>query len=356
MMHAVKNAVKGWARRKWVPILLPHYQITDSGLVSVDGKTEPRPAAMLAALRLCDGKRTLAQIARASGISIAQLMDEAEGDGPLLLWPMHRPLRPHEQRDGGATGIILSPHLDDAPLSLGSKMLWTAGCRVIDVFSRVSWWRFPLSDEVLPLVQRTRDAEEDLIARLTTDRLAERWGLAEAPLRGYPLKEIFTTDRKTEAAATHEVIRARVRELATPDAKKQRWFLPLGVGNHIDHRIARDAALDGLRDAGVPAGQVEFYEDLPYAAQQPGVQDFSDFLAASLPSARLAVTTRYPVHPLKRRLLRAYRSQLTASQIESVYEYACRIDARQPCERQWGFDAATLARFGNQIPPLGPLG
>jgi hypothetical protein len=347
MLSGLRNLAKRIIRRRWYPILIPYFRI-------VDGAMSSRPRDLVEAMALCDGTRTLASVSKATGLPIAQLMAESEGEGPLVLWPMNRRLFFGEQRDGGGIGTILSPHLDDAALSLGSKMLWTTGSTVIDVFSRVSWWRYELSDQVLPIVQRARDAEEDLISRLTAWNV-DRWELAEAPLRGYPLKEIFTAPRLPEAAAAHEAIRNRVREFAGYQNNSQRWFVPLGVGNHIDHRIARDAALDGLRDAGVRAGQVEFYEDLPYAAQQPGLQDFSDFLSAVVPAARLTVAREYDAHPLKRRLLRTYHSQLTPSQIESVYEYACRVRPGRPCERLWHFDDATLARHNHQIPPLGPL-
>src|SRR5207302_1213889 len=45
--------------------------------------------------------------------------------------------------EGVSNGIILSPHLDDAALSLGAWMLWKGNdrdyYRVVDVFSTVSW-------------------------------------------------------------------------------------------------------------------------------------------------------------------------------------------------------------------------
>ena len=149
----------------------------------------------------------------------------------------------------------------------------------------------------------------------------------------------------------HDTVRRRVNELAL-EKPGDRWFLPLGIGNHIDHRIARDAALDGLRDANVPARQVAFYEDRPYAAQEPGVQDYSGFLAGVMPEAKLRISGRTGVQPIKQRLLRLYYSQLTRPQIDSVLEYAERIDFRSPCERIWTFDRDTLERAEGKIPSL----
>jgi hypothetical protein len=352
MLIAIRAFAKKLIRRRWYPILLPHHQVTEAGLSTLGGPPKPLPPELSAALRLCDGTRAVAEVAKWSKVSSARLLAEAEGEGPLLLWPVRRRADPRERMRSHWCGIILSPHLDDAALSMGGQMLEEGPFCVIDVFSRVSWWRFPLADDLLPFVQRTRDAEEELVMRLARSRL-ERWGLAEAPLRGYPLADIFTTLRLPEAVETHRVIRERVRDRAARDLQAD-WFLPLGIGNHIDHRIARDAALDGLREAGISARNVHFYEDLPYAAQQPGVQDFSGFLCAVMPEARL---TQRPASGVsgKRNLLRAYHSQLTVNQIESVIEYARRVSPRSACERVWQFDSATLTRFGHQIPPLGAL-
>ena len=345
---------KSILRGHWFPVLLPHHHLVDGGISTLGGPSRPKPANLLAALKRCDGTKTLNEVCAESGIAAALLFQEEDED-TLMLWPE----RPNFESNKGPVlteGIIVSPHLDDAALSMGSAML-RAGERtpflVIDVFSTVSWWRFELSEGILPRVQTTRDAEEERVMRLANAKL-RRWGLPEAPLRGYPLAEIFTTARKPEAVKTHETIRRRVTELAL-EKPNERWFLPLAIGNHIDHRIARDATLDGLRDANVPARQVSFYEDLPYAAQLEGVQDYSDFLNDVMPTAKLRMSGRTVVQPIKMRMLRMYYSQLVRSQIDSVLEYAERIDFRAPCERLWAFDKKTLEQTEGKIPLLGEL-
>ena len=45
--------------------------------------------------------------------------------------------------------------------------------------------------------------------------------------------------------------------------------LPLAIGDHIDHRVVHQAALEALATAAVP---LAFYEDLPYAAR-PGADE-----------------------------------------------------------------------------------
>jgi LmbE family N-acetylglucosaminyl deacetylase len=353
MIRRLRNLAKRLTRRDSYPLLLPHYEIREGVLASVDHQLRPHPPELLKAFSMCDGTRTIADIAAESGASFAQLMAEAEGEGVLLLWPT-RPFDASASKFGSeGQNVIISPHLDDAALSLGAMMCAAGdvGSLVMDVFSRVSWWRFELRDELLPKVQEIRDAEERLVMRLAGADLRQ-WGFAEAPLRGYPLKEIFTTDRKPEAVGTHAAIRSAVRALAAErKSSVQFWYLPLGIGNHIDHRIARDAALDGLRDAGVPGEDVTFYEDLPYAAQEPGPADRSEFLRAILPTARLRHHFIEGALRLKQRLLRAYRSQLTASQVQRVIDYAGQLKHPESPERIWRFDCESLNASAGVIPP-----
>src|SRR5258708_33185788 len=111
-------------------------------------------ADLLAALRLCDGSLTLDQVARESGVARERLM-ELEQAGQLIVWPY----RPAPALWQTGFGIILSPHLDDAALSLGAWMLWKGHdrdyYRVVDVFSTVSWWRCCLPEGLLPRGQQT---------------------------------------------------------------------------------------------------------------------------------------------------------------------------------------------------------
>jgi LmbE family N-acetylglucosaminyl deacetylase len=349
--RVIGSQAKAILHSHWCPTLLPHHLVLSGGVSTLGGTIRPMPGDLLAALKLCDGTRTLTEVAEQSHVAAQRIVNEEESD-LIVLWPER--LKTEAYRGPLLTeGVILSPHLDDAALSMGSAMLRATESMpflVIDVFSTVSWWRFDLTDGRLARIQTTRDAEEEKVMRLTHSRL-RRWGLAEAPRRGYPLEEIFTTERKPEALKTHEIIRQRVRDLAE-EKSRERWFLPLGVGNHIDHRIARDAALEGLRDAGVAAKAVYFYEDLPYAAMVPDIQEFSGFLAGVLPDARLEISSRTIALPLKSRLLRFYYSQLTRRQIDSVQEYAERVDPYAPCERLWAFDRKTMEKTEGKIPEL----
>jgi LmbE family N-acetylglucosaminyl deacetylase len=261
------------------------------------------------------------------GFSLTDPVAQSE-EGPVLLWP------PRTIPDGPLKYVIVSPHLDDAPLSLGGRMLqWGRQCLVLDLFSTVSWWRLPIASHEDPKIQRCRDAEEDLVAELTGATI-RRVGLMEAPRREYPLGEIFTADIRPDDVAG-ETVRAAVASLAREGDYV--WFLPMAVGNHVDHRIARDSTLSALLAANAPPERIRFFEDLYYAARLDGVPDFSDFV----PGRKLIVADETWIDVgLKMTLLRAYWSQLTLSQIVSVGEYARRIGSR-PVERTWNLEGLT---------------
>ena len=156
---------------------------------------------------------------------------------------------------------MVSPHYDDAPLSVGQSMLDGAlanhSVTVGIVFGRSNWtrWFHPTRGR-MPAVTAIRYAEE----RLNAHRFGYRvrtGGLEEAILRlgttdttefldpGYPARD--TPEREAVA-----------RMLMTWTDGVDGMLLPLGVGGHIDHRIVAAVA----PDLTVP---VAFYEDRPYA-------------------------------------------------------------------------------------------
>lgn len=158
---------------------------------------------------------------------------------------------------------VLSPHLDDAALSLGGTLsafareggrtlittIYTAGPRV----------------ELQPERMRTfgdyaRRQQEDLLAaaHLGADvqwlgRTERIWRLHEPRLR-----EAFhappTANELHELAHVHDAVLAA---LADPDAL---LLVPLGIGGHVDHV---EVCVAGLMAATAPenAGRIAFYED-----------------------------------------------------------------------------------------------
>jgi LmbE family N-acetylglucosaminyl deacetylase len=269
-------------------------------------------------------------VARLAGVKPVALLQQHDQE-TLLLW--RAPVPAAAPSPNGSVGtIILSPHPDDAPLSLGGFMLAAAGeALVVDVFSQTAACRFGQKQEDIPKIQSIRHAEESLMSRLTGAGLIEL-NQPEALLRGHSLKELFVAPKGPAEDGVWQALAAAVVDLARQHPQA-RWFLPLGVGNHIDHRVTRDAARQALREASVPDERVAFYEDLGYAA----CVEWRGQLSQLVPGR----TLRPMLLPMKYHadwkweLVRLYWSQFLWPDILDIKRYAYRIGNSIPAERTW---------------------
>jgi LmbE family N-acetylglucosaminyl deacetylase len=159
--------------------------------------------------------------------------------------------------------LVISPHLDDAVLSLGGSIAaWTAaGTRV--VIASVYTTGPPL-DEVAPSMRQFADyglrcAEDDAASKAVGAEV-RRLGQIERAFRPPFLTgwSFFTTppDRAGFTGLT------AVTDALAPLAQLEpaQIMVPLGVGNHIDHVEALIAATDWAIARGW-LGRLRFYED-----------------------------------------------------------------------------------------------
>ena len=224
----------------------------------------------------------------------------------------------------------LTPYQREA-LGFGTKAVWP----VTEAFNRAHLRAdYPLDDPTaIPPWQATKEgldatqADADAAARRFWQRSSwyRRANIHNAPLAGQPVMDdvstqgaVLTTER-TEAADAGDALATRRLEdeayaafaevsmvwLDLPDAvfrgyegddellgtprdddpapidlvrrevarlEPQRVYVPLGIGGHVDHQLARDTGIALLHEArpwimpGIPyTGQVVFYEDFPYA-------------------------------------------------------------------------------------------
>ena len=91
--------------------------------------------------------------------------------------------------------------------------------------------------------------------------------LADAVYRGYEGDDELLGDPRADDPAPVDLLRREIVRL-----EPQRVYLPLAVGGHVDHRLARDAGTALLHDARrwvMPGpeylGRIAYYEDFPYA-------------------------------------------------------------------------------------------
>ncbi len=312
LTNVIRRKGRAWKRAGEFPILLPHFSIDEQGLVGPLGEKYPLDEEVREAVKLCDGMRALSDLDASA--KLMELYDE----GKIVFWREALAARgPEELVDT----IVISPHPDDAALSVAHLLLGSRGesVMVVDVFSKTAWWRLSDSAGDLEEIQRVRFAEEQLIARMCHVKLRVL-GLPEALLRGHELGEVFSCSIGARDREVMEKIREAVRELARehPHAK---WYLPMGVGGHIDHRLARDAVGEVLKEMGVRS--VWGYEELFYAAE----------------SANGAPAVGFEKRPVemkwKKELCRVYWSQVSTGRLNLLEEYAKRVGEGEAVERVW---------------------
>jgi len=91
--------------------------------------------------------------------------------------------------------------------------------------------------------------------------------LPDAVFRGYEGDDQLLGGPREDDLSAFEVLRREIVRL-----EPQSVYLPLGIGNHVDHVLCREAGMGLLQEGRrwvMPgpewAGQVTFYEDFPYA-------------------------------------------------------------------------------------------
>ena len=230
--------------------------------------------------------------------------------------------------------VVIEPHMDDAALSVGGRLLNRRGRGRTTILSVMKWSNFT---SYLTLGRNFIDVQEVTDLRVRESVLSARllgaehrcldW--KEAPLRTWPAERwspavaekyeregylftVFIPDPKEVALLAEDL--ARQLDALAPD---ELW-IPMGTSNHGDHRTTRNACLLMLAEArqrfsGVP---VTMYEDLPYA----GIPGHAEQIRAALSDrgARLTRCTEdvTDVFEEKLRSISVYASQFKIAFME----------------------------------------
>jgi len=165
------------------------------------------------------------------------------------------------------TTVVVSPHLDDAIFSIPGVIKSLCDQEgdvvVLSVFTE--------GDE-----RHAARRDEDRTATSIVGATAIHLGLLDAPFRraiGETFRELILTelhDNDADASDVADALLDRIARIA-PDT----LFFPLGVGNHIDHRIVHRAHTRF-------SGDVRFYEDRPYSLVRHSVHARTAALGATI--------------------------------------------------------------------------
>jgi LmbE family N-acetylglucosaminyl deacetylase len=313
----------------------------------------------------------------------------AGASGTLLKWreaeiielipPITPPPRPHL--------LVIEPHMDDAVLSVGGRLLHRRGrCRTT-ILSVAKWSNFT---SYFQSRRNFLDVREVTELRLQESALAARLLGAEyrclngidSPLRFWPAEHwslaivdkfnrnpqafVNTFPDPKEVSLLAEQL---VQELSV-HAPDELW-IPMGLGNHVDHRTTRSACLLMLAEArnrlsGVP---VFMYEELPYAAMLGhaaqiraalsdcgtrvvrGTEDITDVFEDKLRAVSV-FASQFKVSAMAPGIRRvAAREACAEGKLAEAY---CRLEGevRLPLESRLSFEWAGLATLGSHIREL----
>jgi LmbE family N-acetylglucosaminyl deacetylase len=223
--------------------------------------------------------------------------------------------------------LVVSPHPDDAALSVGGLLLCLeAPITLLTVFGRSNYTLRGWLERGWKRVTEIRQAEETAYARSLGARLLyPRLTDASIRFRG-AVERMFPADGlpalpRRLPGVLEEALRGRPRLM----------LVPAGIGGHADHLAVREAARAAAAKRGLA---VAFYEDLPYAAtfSERRLRRHLRGLDARLEPLWIPLGGRL-AEKLQR--LSLYATQLGPKQVRQVAAHARRWPERAPCERLW---------------------
>jgi LmbE family N-acetylglucosaminyl deacetylase len=235
--------------------------------------------------------------------------------------------------------VVLSPHRGDAAFSVGLAVSsWLAAgdtVEVLNCFSRSEY--APYSDagsvhanDRLSFVTAVRSREDEFWRKLCGNKLT----LSDLRLKDAPIRFHCSLD-EIEGLAIRPEEKTFPKIRSAIAARRAALVLPLGIGAHVDHLTAREAALSAIDDSTA----VAFYEELPDAASASPAA--TEVIAQEL-SARLKLDL-LPVFAgeeadaeiaaaRKRRYALCYDSQIDDDIVNRIAEHCTHYGGR---ERLW---------------------
>ncbi len=329
MTHAASTGDA--SRDQGVSILLPHFRPHKQGLQTAGGRIIELDHMKCELVARCHPEDGL----DAASLPTRELaaLGGLEDAGYVVRLPSLIPPVPT-----GLIDIILSPHIDDAALSLGGTMALRGSAEetiVINIFSSQSYQTgLRVAADRLDEIA---GAEDRLAGRLLSYQsrclglrgARERHDLGMKPVMGWTAAEVSAQDRvQRDIALVATRAAAAVRD-ALSGATLGRLFAPAGIGGHLDHLITALAAPRIAETVGIGQHRIIFYEDLPYAAgQMRGGVDLS--------GCSMVLEDISAVDAAKRAGLSVFRTRLRTPQIELCMAHAARSGTGAgPAERRF---------------------
>jgi LmbE family N-acetylglucosaminyl deacetylase len=197
--------------------------------------------------------------------------------------------------------VVIEPHMDDAALSVGGQLLRRKGsCHItiLCVFGVSNYTSYMESKRAFldaDAITQLR-FEESMLAAAKLGAQFVSLGLTDAPLRMQTAPEWSQTFLADDIRASHGFISnhpvphvvkhiAQVLAQSLKGLNPDEVWIPMGLGNHVDHRTTRAACLHMLSDMqGLKSTlKCRLYEDLPYSRPAHALQIVNAFEAVGSP-------------------------------------------------------------------------
>jgi LmbE family N-acetylglucosaminyl deacetylase len=332
----------------WVPHVRPHNRLRDGKVYFMLSK---RSIVDLSSVDLdlyhsIDGTKTVGQLENVHPDARLRLVKWREANLIELVEPVEPPQCPHI--------VVIEPHMDDAILSAGGRLLHRRGHARITILSVVKWSNFTsyllLKRNFLDVhgVTRFREQESALVAKLLgAEHRSLEW--RDAPIRFWPgdrwdaqTVEHFNASPQgfVKLFPSPADISLLTEQLAQTllDLDPDELWIPMGFGDHIDHRMTRAACLRVLAEHPNRFSNVavSMYEDLPYATGGPSSQMRTTFIESGAALAR-ATEDISDVFDEKLRLVSVYASQFKLSYMEPALRKAAETEGTASGKRAEAF-------------------
>lgn len=233
--------------------------------------------------------------------------------------------------------LVISPHRDDAAFSCAlSISYWLENghkVTVLNLFTRSLYAPYSDAENVhandrMSYVSAMRKREDVDFTRQVSKLEMIDLNLKDAPIRLRCSAESVCDLALDSADPAIAKIRKAVQGLAVGAKPFGAIVVPSGLGNHVDHRVAREACLPLAATLACA-----LYEDLPYASR---VDSASDVAAMERESdERSAVFCRPArLEPIlwKRRMCLLYPSQIDMAEANAIADFSLRYEGG---ERLW---------------------
>ena len=212
--------------------------------------------------------------------------------------------------------VVISPHVDDAFLSLGGMLSKNSHGhqKVVNIFCVSDFaprGSCPKGDvDCVTALRRKEELANCRLVGAEVDFLPFR----DAKLRNYK-RLIHDLPRYDEESDMIREVKEKIR-VAAADAKTV--FLPLAIGRHVDHLIVNRIGLELAVESQIP-GDLFFYEDMPYSARKPRRYSLID-----LSKDRAKLEPTLVSFPWRRKwsLCTGYQSQFSNRAYRRILRYA----------------------------------